>query len=337
MNILITGNNGYIGPVLYKEIKKKFFNSKIFGLDTNYFKVKNFSDSQLTFDIRDFPNRIFKTKFKSIIHLASISNDPIGNRYEKQTEQINIKATKKLIDLAKKNGCKSFIFASSCSVYGKNGNISRHEKCKTQPLTTYAKSKILIENYLKKKADKNFKVVCLRFATACGASPNIRLDLVLNDFVFSAITKKKIQLNSSGNAWRPLIDVKDMCQAMIYSMLHCNKIKRILIINVGSNSNNFKIIDLAKKVKNIFKNTSIEIKKQIHDKRSYKVNFSKYNKFKKGKYKHQSIEKSILQLKKNIENLCKKNNKINFSKFVRLKVLEKKVKEKKLTQSLRWK
>ena len=115
---------------------------------------------------------------------------------------------------------------------------------------------------------------------------------------------------------------------MIYSMLHCNKIKRILIINVGSNSNNFKIIDLAKKVKNIFKNTSIEIKKQIHDKRSYKVNFSKYNEFKKGKYKHQSIEKSILQLKKNIENLCKKNNKINFSKFVRLKVLEKKLKKK---------
>ena len=97
---------------------------------------------------------------------------------------------------------------------------------------------------------------------------------------------------------RPLIDVKDMCQAMIYSMLHCNKIKRILIINVGSNSNNFKIIDLAKKVKNIFKNTSIEIiKKQVHDKRSYKVNFSKYNEFKKGKYKHQSIEKKYIAIK----------------------------------------
>ena len=177
----------------------------------------------------------------------------------------------------------------------------------------------------------------MRFATACGASPNIRLDLVLNDFVFSAITKKKIQLNSSGNAWRPLIDVKDMCNAMIYSMLNTNKIKRILIINVGSNSNNFKIIDLAKKVKNIFKSTTIEIQNKIDDKRSYKVDFTRYDKFKKGEYKHQTIEKSILQLKKNIEILYKKNNKVTFNKFIRLKVLENKIKEKKLTQSLRWK
>ena len=154
MNILITGNNGYIGPVLYKEIKKKIFNSKIYGLDTNYFRIKNFSDNQFNFDIRDFPKKILNREFQSIIHLASISNDPIGNRYEKQTNQINIKATKKLIDLAKKKGCKSFIFASSCSVYGKNGNITRHERCKTQPLTAYAKSKILIENYLKKKQIK---------------------------------------------------------------------------------------------------------------------------------------------------------------------------------------
>ena len=102
MNILITGNNGYIGPVLYKEIKKKISKSKIFGLDTNYFKIKNFSDTQLNFDLRDFPKKIFNKKFESIIHLASISNDPIGNKYEKQTEQINIKATKKLIDQAKK-------------------------------------------------------------------------------------------------------------------------------------------------------------------------------------------------------------------------------------------
>ncbi len=336
MNILVTGNNGYIGPVLYDEIKKKKFKSKIFGLDTNYFKVKNFSDIQLNFDIREFPKKVFENKFQSVIHLASLSNDPIGNRYEKQTEQINIKATKRLIDLAKKNGCKSFIFASSCSVYGKNGNNSRHEGCKTQPLTAYAKSKIIIENYLKKKSDKNFKAICLRFATACGASPNIRLDLVLNDFVFSAITKKRIELNSSGNAWRPLIDVKDMCEAIIYSVQNIHKVKKILIINVGSNLCNYKIIDLAKKVKSIFKNTSIKTQNKIHDKRSYKVDFSKYNKFKNNEYKHLSIEKSILKLKKNIEILYKKSKKINFNKFVRLKVLEQKINSKKLTQNLRW-
>jgi nucleoside-diphosphate-sugar epimerase len=337
MNILVTGNNGYIGPVLFKELKKKIKNVKIFGLDTNYFKIKNYSDLQYSEDVRNFSKKIFKNKFEAIIHLASLSNDPIGNRYEKQTKQINIEATKRLIDMAKKNGCKTFVFASSCSVYGKNGNNHRDEQCKTKPLTAYAKSKIIIEKYLKKKSDKNFKSICLRFATACGASPNIRFDLVLNDFVFSAITKKKIKLNSSGNAWRPLIDVKDMAKAMVYSVLNNKKVKKILIVNVGSNISNYKILDLAKKVKSVFKNTSIEIQEKIHDNRSYRVDFSNYDKFKNNEYKHLSIEESILNLKKNIEKLYKINKRIKFDKFVRLKVLEKKVKEKKLTKNLKWK
>ena len=191
MKILITGNNGYIGPVLFNEIKKKFPKSLVYGFDNNYFRKKNFSDIQYNGDIRNFPKEIFKNNIDAVVHLASLSNDPIGNKYENQTKQININATKRLIDLSKKNGCKTFIFASSCSVYGKYGDKSRDEKCKTQPLTGYAKSKIIIEDYLKKKTNKNFKSICLRFATACGASSNLRLDLVLNDFVFSALTKKK--------------------------------------------------------------------------------------------------------------------------------------------------
>lgn len=336
MNILITGNNGYIGPILYKEIKKNIPNSYIYGFDNNYFFVKNFSDKQLKGDLRNFPKKIFDKKIDIVIHLASLSNDPIGNSYEKQTKDINVLATKKLIDLSKKKKCKLFIFASSCSVYGKYGNKSRTEKSKTQPLTAYAKSKIVVENYLKQKADKNFKSVCLRFATACGASPNLRLDLVLNDFVFRALTQKKIILNSSGNAWRPLIDVRDMSKAILCSIQNFEKIKKILIINTGSNQSNFRIIDLAKKVSKVIKNTTIVTRNNIDDKRSYKVDFSEYNYFKKGKFKHLSIDETIFNLVKNIKLLMKSKKNLNFNNFVRLKVLEEKIKRKKLNKNLKW-
>ena len=337
MKILITGNNGYIGPVLFKEIKKKFPLSIVLGFDNNYFGKKNYSDIQFSGDIRSFPERIFKNNVDAIIHLASISNDPMGIKFKKPTRQINIEASKRLIDLSKKHGCKVFIFASSCSVYGKYGNKIRNEECITNPLTEYARSKIAIENYLKKKTTKKFKSISLRFATACGASPNLRLDLVLNDFVFSALTQKKISLNSSGNAWRPLIDVRDMSRAIIYSIKNIHKIKKNLILNVGSNNSNFKIVDVAKKVSQIINNTKIELKKQINDNRSYKVCFKKYNKFKNNEFFHHKIKNTILNLKKNINLLIAKNKKIRLNKFIRLKILEEKIKSQKLTKNLKWK
>ena len=144
-------------------------------------------------------------------------------------------------------------------------------------------------------------------------------------------------LNSSGNAWRPLIDVKDMSKSIIYSINNIYKISKILIINVGSNESNFRIIDLAKKVKKNIKNITIETKNKINDKRSYKVCFDKYNKFKNNEFKHLSINQTISNLKKNINSLIKKNKNIKFNKFVRLKVLEEKIKAQKLTKNLRWK
>lgn len=332
MNILITGNNGYIGPILYRELKKKSF--FVHGLDTNYYTNKNYSDYQHNVDIRSAKKIIFKN-IDVVIHLASLSNDPLGKQFNTPTEQINVKASKKIIDFAKSSGCKIFLFASSCSVYGKNEKNDRNEKDKTNPLTAYAKSKVLIEKYLKKKSSKNFRSICMRFATACGASPNLRLDLVLNDFISSAVTHNKIILNSSGNAWRPLIDVKDMSRAIIYFMENFEKMKNYNeVFNVGVNLSNIKIIELAKKVKNKIKNTKIEIVNFEDDKRSYRVNFSKYQKLIKKKYSHLSLERSIENLIKNIKLLkINKKNKINFN---RLNVLQKLIVKKKLNANLRW-
>lgn len=332
MNILITGNNGYIGPVLYKKLKKqKYF---IYGLDTNYFNNKNFSDIQFDCDLRNVKKQHFKD-IDAIVHLASLSNDPIGNKFNKQTNQINISGTKKIINLAKKTNCKLFIFASSCSVYGKSLSESKSENDPTKPLTPYAKSKIEIENYLKKNSNKNFKSICLRFATACGSSPNLRLDLVLNDFVFSSIIKKKIILKSSGNAWRPLIDVQDMSKAISFFLKNYKKtISNFEIFNVGLNKSNIKIIDLAKIVKKNFKNVKLKFENTKDDKRSYKVNFSKYELFVKNNVKHLELKDTIKNLAKNIKLL--KINENNFNQFIRLDVLRKLVHTKKLNNYLKW-
>ena len=345
MKILVTGNLGYIGPSVILQLRRSYPLAQLVGMDLGFFahcltgvnaSPERVLDHQIHKDVRDVEQDDLKG-FDTVIHLAAVSNDPMGKEFAVVTDEINCKSSIKMATLAKSAKVKNYVFASSCSVYGKYGKKSRTEKSKTQPLTGYAKSKIIIENYLKKKTSKEFKSICLRFATACGASPNIRLDLVLNDFVFRALTEKKIKLNSSGNAWRPLIDVKDMSKAIIYSIINIEKIKNILIVNVGSNNSNFKIIDLAKKVKKIIKNTTIELNSKINDQRSYKVDFTAYNNFIKKQFKHMTIEQTIYELIKNVKLLKKSKKNILFNKYVRLKVLEEKIKIGKLTKNLKWK
>src|SRR6185295_2373615 len=145
-----------------------------------------------------------------IIHLAAISNDPMGNKFEKVTLDINHAATIALAEKAKKAGVKHFVFASSCSVYGFAEGGPRNEESPLDPLTAYARGKVQSEKDLKAMASKNFAVTCLRFATACGMSERLRLDLVLNDFVASAIATGQILILSDGTPWRPLISVDNM-------------------------------------------------------------------------------------------------------------------------------
>jgi nucleoside-diphosphate-sugar epimerase len=146
----------------------------------------------------------------AIVHLAAISNDPIGNKFEEVTLDINYRASVELARRAKEAGVKSFTFASSCSMYGAAEDSARTENSPLNPLTAYARSKVLTERELEPLADGGFKVTSLRFSTACGWSERLRLDLVLNDFVAGAVASKRITILSDGTPWRPLINVKDM-------------------------------------------------------------------------------------------------------------------------------
>jgi nucleoside-diphosphate-sugar epimerase len=314
MNILIIGHAGYVGPVLIDQLIKNK-KDKLIGVDTVFFKkktlFKNKKYKNLKNIIKDVRN-ISKNdliNIDAIVYLAAISNDPMGNKFQKVTHEINYKSALKIANLAKKTGVKKFIFASSCSMYGFTSSLPKTEKSKLNPLTAYAKSKVLAEKELKKISTDRFNVVCLRFATACGYSKNIRLDLVLNDFVASAIVNKEVVVLSDGSPWRPMIHVKDMARAIDWAIK--GKIKdNFLAINAGSNSMNYQIKDIAKKVGKLIKGTKISINSAaLPDKRSYKVNFSKFEKMNKKFKPIYDLEKSIIDLKNNyIKNRFKTKN-----------------------------
>ncbi len=340
MKILIIGHLGYVGPaVLDQLLKNKDY--ILTGIDTKYFYKKKFFEkyknkiTNIYKDVREI-NKKDLIGIDQIVYLAAISNDPMGNTFKKITHEINYKSAIKIAKLAKKSNVKKFIFASSCSIYGFTKNLTKSELSKLNPLTAYAKSKVLSEKKLKLISDKNFNVVCLRFATACGYSTNLRLDLVLNDFVASAIVSKKLQVLSDGSPWRPLIHIIDMARAINWAIDE-KKIKKFISLNAGSNNMNYQIKDLAYNVSKLIKGTKVYINtKAFPDKRSYKVNFSKFEKLNKKFKPIYNLEKSIIDLKDNLIKKKFKTKNFRNSNYIRLNVLKKLVEKKILNKDMRW-
>jgi len=257
MKILVTGNMGYVGPSVVQRLRVSYLDATIVSLDLGYFancltttKIlpECRVDLQYFSDIRNFPNAVLED-VDVIVHLAAISNDPMGDRFKQATYDINYSASIELATQAKQKGVKTFVFASSCSMYGFAEDTPKTEKSPLNPLTAYAKSKILTERYLEEIADKTFKVTSLRFSTACGMSERLRLDLVLNDFVAATVTDRKITILSDGTPWRPLINVKDMAKAIDWAIIRdISDGGPYLAVNVGSEEWNYQVRDLAQAV-----------------------------------------------------------------------------------------
>ena len=342
MKVLVVGNMGYVGSVLVPYLRNNYPKSYIAGLDIGYFSEKilpNYHpesrlDSQIIMDIRDLKKSNIKG-YDVIINLAAVSNDPMGEEFEGATREINFLAGVRLARLAKEVGVKKFIFASSCSVYGQGDGKPKTELDEVNPITEYAKSKINSEEELAKIASTNFKIKCLRFSTACGFSPRLRLDIVLNDFVASSIVNKHIKILSDGNPWRPIIHVEDMARAIHWSIEDSNE-EAFQILNVGSINANFQVKELAEAVKKVNPKIKISInKKASPDKRTYKVDFSAYNNFAQ-KYKPIfSLEDSVKDLVRNIEHLSLNGDDIKSSKFVRLKSLKESIKNNLIDSNLK--
>lgn len=338
---------GYVGSTLVSRLHDNSHHREIIGYDTGFFAHCLLNPSflperqlvqQYFGDIRQFPEALLKD-VDTIVHLAAISNDPMGSRYEKMTMDINFKATINLAKKAKKAGVKSFVFASSCSVYGFSEEGERNEQSEVNPLTAYAKSKVMAENELKNLASNDFMVTCLRFATACGFSPRLRLDLVLNDFISSAVIDQKISILSDGTPWRPLINVKDMARAILWAMNRdLSSGGSFLIINIGSNDWNYKVIELAEAVSQVIPNTDVSINKNAKtDNRSYKVNFDLYKSLAPQHQPQQDLFTTISELKEKMDEYQNTYNvKKHNQQFIRLNVLEMLQNQNFLTSNLMW-
>lgn len=337
-NILITGNLGYIGSVLSGELIKKKFN--VVGFDVGYFKqclvekVNKYKFNQIFKDIRNI-NKKDLNNIDAIVHLAALSNDPLGDFNSKLTRDINYLATIRLAKLAKSVGVKRFIYLSSQSMYGvsKKKEPIKENAPKKTAITAYAKYKWLAEKKLMKISDKNFAVCALRPSTVFGPSPRFRSDIVFNNLTLNAFIHNIIDIKSNGKPWRPVIHIKDVCLAIIICLTAERKKIFKQAFNLGFKDGNFQVLKMAKIAKEQFNNCKIKINKNNKsDERTYIVSFEKiFKTFKNFNPKYNLIngaKELRLFYKKNIM-----NKKSSLERTNRINILKKLIKSKKIDKN----
>lgn len=344
MRVLVTGNAGYIGPVLGQHLRSTLTGVELIGFDTGYFAhsltgaeflPELMYHQQIVGDLRDLDAKTLEG-VDIVIHLAAISNDPMGDRFEQQTEAINLTASLELARQAQAAGVGRFVFASSCSIYGAAGEGARSESDEVRPLTAYARSKVAMEEGLRALASPGFVVTALRFATACGASDRLRLDLVLNDFVLGALLEKKVTVLSDGTPWRPLVDVKDMARAIEWACLRETKQGGAFVaVNVGRE--NYQVRDLAEAVASSLNGVTVSINKDAApDKRSYSVDFGLFQKLAPDHQPQVTLTDSINEIAARIDSIGIRRIEELRRRFVRLQVLRDHMESGRLDTDLRW-
>ena len=279
MRVLVTGDQGYIGSVLVGVLQDKGY--KVTGLDVGYF-CENLLDKDLdnypriTKDIRDI-EPVDLEDVDAIIHLAALSNDPLGEFSPKLTHEINTFGSINLAECARKAGAKRFIFSSSQSMYGisKLDNELDEDISQKNPVTAYASAKWDAEQGLSKMNSDDFMVTSFRPSTVFGASPRLRSDIVFNNLVASAYTTGKIEIMSDGTPWRPVVHVKDVCKAFIAGLEAPSSILAAKAFNVGILNGNFTVRDLAEAANRSVPNSKLVFTGEHQDSRTYKVSFKR--------------------------------------------------------------
>lgn len=346
MKIVVTGNMGYVGPVLVRHLRQRYPDAKIVGIDLGLFAhcltsadrlPEIFLNEQRFGDVRNITAADL-AGVDAVVHLAAISNDPIGNRFEQATEEINFRASVDVATAAAEAGVKNFVYASSCSIYGFAADgRARRESDAVNPLTTYAKSKIAAEESFRQMDRRGMTITSLRFATACGMSERLRLDLVLNDFVAAAMVTGEVTVLSDGTPWRPLIDVKDMARAIEWAISRpVDNGGGYLVVNVGSDDWNFQVRDLAETVARV-----IPAKVSINtsappDKRSYRVDFGLFAALAPNHRPAMALTQTIAELRDGLSAMSFADPNFRQSHFMRLKVLEGHIGAGRLSQRLGW-
>ena len=338
--ILVTGNLGYIGSVLTENLLREGFS--IEGLDSGFFKDCNLTSinenkfKQILLDIRNI-NQIDLKRFHSIIHLAGLSNDPLGELNPLLTDEINFKASLNIAKKAKIDGVKKFIMTSSQSIYGiSDPSIEIKEDGKKNPLTQYSISKLKAEIAINELADENFCVSFIRPATVFGSSPRIRTDIVFNNLLGSAFTTNKIIIKSDGSPWRPVIHINDVCSCLIGFLRAPNKLINKESFNLGIPNKNFKVSELAEAAKKIIPESEIIYSRNPNkDERTYKVNFDKITNTLGDFYNSNwSLEEGGKELLKFYKKIKLTDVTFNGEKTIRLKKLKNMIDNKSLNKNL---
>lgn len=279
--VAVTGNQGYIGSVLTRLLIEAGY--KVVGIDAGIFEDVQMvprlpASVQIKRDIRDVEAADL-AGCEAIVHLAGLSNDPLGELDEKLTYEINYKAGVRLAEIARQAQIERFLFSSSCSTYGASGKKLMLEDDKLDPKTAYARSKVMMENELRRMSARNFTPVILRNATVFGFSPRMRLDLVVNDLTAHGYLNGRIEVLSDGTPWRPNLHVMDCAKAFIFFLKATADQVSGEAYNIGTAVNNLQVRDIAKQVKAEIKGSRVILKStRTKDERTYRVDFAKVEK-----------------------------------------------------------
>jgi nucleoside-diphosphate-sugar epimerase len=339
MKVLVTGTDGYIGSVMAPYLIKR--GHEVVGLDTGFYRAGSLYDgyngfeTQITKDTRQIEVDDLRG-FDACIDLAGLSNDALGQMDPKITYDINHRGSARLAKLCKEAGVSRFLYASSCSVYGIASQPIVNEESEPNPLTAYAKSKILVEQELMKLASDDFSPVMFRNATAFGVSPRMRFDIVLNNFAGHAWTSHEIKLKSDGTPERPMVHILDISQAFACALDMPREALHNQIINIGDNDQNYRVREIAEAISSVFPGCTVSYGKNDEDERSYRVSFAKINLLIPAFKCTMNLEAGAKEFRKLFEEISLTVEDFEFSAYTRLKQLKLLLQTGKLDNQLYW-
>jgi len=339
MNVLLTGHKGYIGAVAGPILRAA--GHTVTGLDSDLFAGCDFGDGppeirEMRKDIRDVSRRELEG-FDAVVHLAALSNDPLGNLNPEVTDDVNHRASVRLAQLAKDAGVRRFVFSSSCSTYGAAGDDLLDESARLSPMTAYAESKVLAERDLAQLGDHRFSPVYLRSATAYGASPRLRLDVALNDLVASAFTSGKVYVRSDGTPWRPIVHIRDISAAILSVLEAPVDAIHNETFNVGQTEENYRVSQLAEIVAETVPGSRIEYAPGGGpDKRCYRVNCEKIRRLLPAFLPQWTARKGALELYEAYQAAAQGSGGFDRARYLRVSHLKELIDAGRLDVSLRW-